>query len=62
MGLGPALVIFTCGITLLALIVWCLGLFAIVAMRALRDVIQNMLKRRRANQRFGPRILVGRLN
>jgi hypothetical protein len=64
MGLGPALVIFTVGITSVAMIAWFAGLFVIIAWRTVRDIIENMLRKRRATRPAytGPRILVGRYN
>ncbi|HSI71816.1 MAG TPA: hypothetical protein VK934_01450 [Fimbriimonas sp.] len=64
MGLGPALVIFSVGITSVALIFWFAVLFLIIAWRAVRDVIENMLRKRRATRPAyrGPRILVGRFS
>jgi hypothetical protein len=61
MDLWPVLLLANVGVTLLGMALWFAGLFAVIAWRALRDVIEVMLRRRRVAGPM-PRTLVGRLN
>ena len=61
MELWPVLLMANIAVTLFGMAIWFLGVFAVVAWRALRDVIEVMLRKRKAAGPY-PRVMVGRLN